>query len=113
MRRLDEPSHLDLRCLTFSLYKIYKKNLQRNDKCRLKFAAEKLSLCTLRVSTEPLNMHHVSIFIIAYPQKLEMFAGNKKPGTSTALGDSSEVKSRYLSPAMSPLYRPLGAGRFK
>ena len=54
MRRLNEPSHLDLRCLTFSLSTLHinvflndsllkkKKKKKADDKYRLKFGAEKV-----------------------------------------------------------------------
>ena len=56
MRRLIEPSHLDLRCLTFSLSTLHinvfpndslkkkkkKKKKKADDKCRLKFGTERV-----------------------------------------------------------------------
>ena len=49
MRRLNEPSHLDLRCLTFSLSLLHISsqaivclNKNADDKCRLKFGIEEL-----------------------------------------------------------------------
>ena len=57
MRRLNEPSHLDLRCLTFSLSTLHinvfpndsllkkkkkKKKKKTDDKCLLKFGAKRV-----------------------------------------------------------------------
>ena len=60
MRRLNEPSHLDLRCFTFSLSTSHinvfpnenllkkKKKKKADGKCRLKFGADRVtSKCTL------------------------------------------------------------------
>ena len=78
MRRLNEPSHLDLRSLTFSLSIIYinifpngsllkwkkdkkkkkKKRQKTDDKCRLKFGAER--------DTHVTHMHNVRTDRYAY-----------------------------------------------
>ena len=60
MRRLNEPSHLELRCLTFSLSTLHInvfpkevcKTKKADDKCRLKFGAERVNtLCETDVIT--------------------------------------------------------------
>ena len=53
MRRLNEPSHLDLCCFTFSLLALHKrlskhrfvKIKKKVDKCRLKFGTKRVKKC--------------------------------------------------------------------